>query len=246
MRAPRNLLQRGPLASDADLGYARPVGPDTADAATLTAIRNAWDDSAIVDAVGHVWLRTERLHVVLRTSKGRTRKFLERMAEHDLVEVDGLEYIRGWVVAARLDQDLQRGVRFTRGDYLRFSEEHYRGVRDDVVSCMLRARYRESLEGLSRKLKRARIRTLGLTNDELTDQPLAQRGTHFAHILARSEFPEFMDCVWNGVVVNVDTHERMTLAELLDDGDLLSFCTRHGYSTAWHPPFAEALAGASR
>ena len=52
-----------------DLGLnLQPSSDEFLDKKTLQEIRNAWNDSGIIDRHGIVWIRTSRLHSILRTS----------------------------------------------------------------------------------------------------------------------------------------------------------------------------------
>jgi len=224
-----------------DLGYSRPDEPMGANPSTLRSIRMAWDERTRVDTAGQIWVEVSHLHIVLRTSISRARAFVARVPDRDFVTIEGVRHVRGWHVANRIALDIDQIAKLRRCDYLEFSEEHYEGIRGDPQTKVLRAKHLEALEGLSRKLKKERIRRLEITCDELTLEPLASRA-HFAHVLARSLHPEFMDCVWNGVVVNPTTHDLLTLQGAMNDRDLLQLCATNGYSTEWHPPFEAALA----
>ncbi len=243
---PKNELRHRPVLKGRELTYERPANPVGADPKTLRAIRSAWDERAYVDGIGHIWVEVDRLHVVLRTSVNRARTFAAYVPVRDFVTVGGVRYVRAWHVFHRIDLDINQNATLRRSDYLEYSEKHYQGLRDDNQTKLLRAKHLEALNGLSRKLRKERVRRLDLSHDELTREPLARHGSHFAHILARSLHPEFTDCVWNGLVVNPSTHEQLTVHGAMNDVELLQFCAIHGYSTAWHPPFSEALAEARR
>jgi len=232
------------VARGRDLRYRRPEAPRTSAPSAIKAIRRAWDDHALVDATGQVWIGVDALHVILRTTRRRALHFFRWVPARDRVTHDDARYVRGWQVAQRIDRDLQACSRLIRSEYLEFSERHYHGVRNDTEAKLLRVRYQESLRQLSRRLKAERIRTLGLTHDELTGEALDPKGSHFAHVLSRSVYPEFLDCVWNGIVVNAGTHEALTAVDLVDDAELAAYCERRGLSTAWHAPFVEALRSA--
>ena len=229
------------VARGRDLHYTRPDAPRTSAPSAISAIRRAWDDNALVDATGQVWVGIHGLHIILRTTRRRALHFFRWVPPRDRVSHDGARYVRGWQVAQRIDRDLQACSRLIRSEYLEFSERHYHGVRNDTEAKLLRVRFQESLRQLSRRLKAERIRALGLGHDELTGEPLDDKRAHFAHVLSRSVYPEYLDCVWNGLVVNADTHEALTAVDLVDDLELATFCERRGFSTAWHPPFIEAL-----
>lgn len=229
------------IARGRDLRYRRPDAPRTSTPGIVNAIRRAWDDHALVDATGQVWVGAEALHVILRTTRRRALHFVRWVPGRDRVALEGSRYVRGWQVAQRIDRDLQACARLIRSEYLEFSEQHYHGVRNDTEAKLLRLRHQESLRQLSRRLKAERVRGLGLTRDELTGRPLHERRSHFAHVLSRSVYPEYLDCTWNGVVVNDDTHELLSAADLVDHTDLARFCEERGLSTAWRGPFVHAL-----
>lgn len=233
------------VARGRDLRYRRPDAPRTSTPGVIAAIRRAWDDHALVDATGQVWVGNEVLHVILRTTRSRAMHFVRWVPARDRVQLEGRRYVRGWQVAQRIDRDLQACARLIRSEYLAFSERLYHGVRDDTEAKLLRVRHQESLRQLSRRLKAERIRELSLSHDELTGEQLEPRSSHFAHVLSRSVYPEYLDCVWNGLVVNPSTHEALTAADLVDDADLASFCARRGLSTAWHAAFAASWHRAS-
>lgn len=229
------------VAHGRDLRYRRPDAPRTSSPGVVVAIRRAWDDHALVDATGQVWVGAEGLHVILRTTPRRALHFFRWVARRDRVELEGRRYVRGWQVAQRIDRDLQACARLIRSEYLEFSEQHYHGVRNDTEAKLLRVRHQESLRQLSRRLKAERTKSLALKRDELTGEALEPRRSHFAHVLSRSVYPEYLDCVWNGIVVNASTHEVLSAADLVDHTELARFCTDRGFSTEWREPFVLAL-----
>lgn len=221
-----------------DLRYERPEAPRQSNPSAVAAIRRAWDDHAIIDDTGQVWVGVAGLHVILRTSRERAGHFARGLEVRNRVEFENRRYIRGWCVAGRIDRDLQECATLIRSRYLGLSERHYQEVRDDAETQLIRARFLESLRQLSRKLKRERIRRYEIDADELTGDPLVEKGSHFAHVLSRSLYPEFVDCVWNGLVLNPETHERVTASGAMDDRELLVLCRRHRWRTTWHRRFA--------
>lgn len=224
-----------------ELAYANPPDPVDAYGPTLTAIRSTWADRAVVDAHGQVWVDVAGLHVILRTSRENARHFVrEDVPYGERAEIGGTLLVRGWRVATFLDREIQRTGRVRRARYLRNSEAHYRGVRDAAEAALCRVERSQQIDSLTKRLKKLRIEQHGLTHDELTGE-LLEDAAHFAHVLARTVYPSFSDCVWNGVVVNPATHDRMTADGVVDLDGLLAHCRTHGLATGWLPAFRAAL-----
>lgn len=232
----RKLPQLRDSLLGADIAYGLPDGPTDAHAPTLEAIRRAWALGVRVDTFGQLWIARSRLHIIIRTSKVVAREVAAAVPDRDRQRELEDMWVRGWHVQARLDREIQREGRLSRADYLRFSEAHYRGIRDASEIQLLRVRRAQRQEEFLRKLKKERMKRFGVGSDELTGEHL-RRDAEFAHVLSKTAYPEYSDCVWNGVIVNKEVHIRLTAAGLVNDDELLAWCERHAMRTDWFPDF---------
>ena len=217
---------------------------------TLKGIFNAWVEASVIDLRGAVWVRSSGLHTILRTTAAKARYLVAGAAKRDKVQLSGRSWIgmtkvietflRSSKVCEWVSESIQSSGTARREDYLRYSEAVFRKIRDSDKAKLLRAEFREHLNGIQRGLKKQRVKRLKLQHDELTGAPLS-KGANFAHIRAVCVDFEMADKDWNGVVVNPETHLVLTKQEILDENDLLLVCESRRWHTEWHGEFRREL-----
>lgn len=204
---------------------------------TLRSIHAAWTSSAIIDQRGAVWVRTSKLHTILRTTQDLARYYLDRITEEHKVKVMGETYVKGSELCRLIDGIIQSSSSLKREGYAGYSEYLYREIRDSDKVRLVRAEYYEHVRRYRSELKRIRIAHLGIKKDELTGLPLKKTGTQFSHIRSVAAYLDLADKIWNGLVVNLKTHGAITNNNVNDEAQLLILCTENGWKTDWYSKF---------
>ena len=106
---------------------------------------------------------------------------------------------------------------------------------------LLRLRAKNLMEQRVKKLKNKRIRSYKLKDDELTNDPLDKKKAEFSHIRSVAMFPELAEMLWNGLIVNKDTHFIITQVGINDEEELYKLCYEKGWNTAWYKTYKEKL-----
>jgi hypothetical protein len=83
---------------------------------------------------------------------------------------------------------------------------------------------------------------LSIDRDELTGFSLKRGlGSEFSHIISAAYDPELADQIWNGLVVNTETHKLITSKEITNQDDLLCLCEEEEWDTSWYDDFHNSL-----
>ncbi len=205
---------------------------------TGTEIYNAWKRGCIIDDYGNLWICTNQLHSILRTDRGNAMYFVGGVSEDDKGELDGLQFIRSYVVIAQLEKSIQNAGKISREDYLRYSQNTHNELRDSNEVRFLRARYYENIQGIRKTLKKRRIKEFNIQYDELTGVIL-KKDSEFSHIRSSSYFPHLCDNLFNGHVVNKSTHNIITAAHINDENMLYDLCVDNRWNTDWYDEYVE-------
>lgn len=208
---------------------------------TLKSIYTAWTSSAIIDQRGAVWVRTSKLHTILRTTRVLARYYLDIIADEHKVKVRGEMYVKGSEVCRLIDNAVQSSSSLRREGYARYSDYLYREIRDSDKARLVRAEYYEYIRRYRSELKRTRIARFDVTTDELTGLPLYKTGTQFSHIRSVGAYLDMADKIWNGLVVNQQTHKIITNNDVNDEDQLLNLCIEYGWNTDWYSEFLNSL-----
>ncbi len=216
------------------------------DSTTLTKIKNAWQNHAVVDNLGYVWLEFSGVGSVLRIVKRKKAKYFvdNFISEYDKRTINGKTYIRGTVLGKMIDENIQGARTSKKRRYSKFSRDLYQIIVDHDVCENIRAISSEELVFALRKMKTERLKFLKGTKyediDELTLDDL-EKNAHFSHVRSVSLFPELALAVWNGLLVNSETHKLITKQNIQDEKQLVKLCKEKGWSTKWTKPFKAAL-----
>lgn len=221
------------------ISYKQPTPEDNLHEPTVTSIRNAWDKSAILEERGYVWVSTDCLHTILRTTPGNARHITGKISEKYKIERNETKYIKGSRLYMLIDELLQKAGRIKTEKYLRLSEEFYRSIRDANLTRRLRAEFYEFIRDVRRKLKRERIEKYNIKIDELTGESLNKRSSEFSHIRSVSIYPEFAGSVENGFIVNKNIHDIITANNINDENELVNFCAKQGWQTNWYENYID-------
>jgi hypothetical protein len=204
--------------------------------ATAKSIYNAWKQTAILDNYGSVWLGTDKLAQILRTSKANANYIKDNIRdEYKRHSAEGtyLNYIE---VNRILGNIIQSAGSLKREQYAEFSESIGLAIRNCDKAKLLRAEMYESIRSEKRKLKSTRIRLLSIAHDELTQKPLLP-SCQFSHIRSCAIYPNLATSYWNGLILNQNIHQIITKNEINDEHQLLELCKERGWNTRWHQPY---------
>jgi hypothetical protein len=211
-----------------------------------TAIRNAWEASAVICInTGQLWIDQAYLPQILRTTEDVAKVFIEdldrRYKKSFIVNnTYTLECVYGSEVLCFLDKRLQRAFGSKR-DYLCISSQYYQSVRDSDQAVNIATSYYEKVQKDIRNLKNNRIRLFNISYDELTGQILDQRTCQFSHIRSVALYPEYSIFVENGLIINAATHEIITRSGVQNEESLYDLCDSQGWSTSWYNTYSDWL-----
>jgi len=213
---------------------------------TLKQIINAWHNHAVVDNLGYIWLEMEGANRVLRiVRRKKTRYVIDHfVSEYDKRVINGKIYIRGTALGKMIDENVQGARTSKKRKYSKFSRDLYQMIVDHEVCENIRHYAHEVRSSELRKMKTKREKFLKGSKyegkDELTLKPL-NPDAHFSHIRSASLFPELALAVWNGLLVNQDTHDIITQKNIHDEKQLYSLCKERKWSVKWAEPFKLGL-----
>ena len=226
-------------ASDLELEFMQPSGSDS-QRKTFKSIHSAWTSSAIIDQTGAIWVRTSKLHTILRTNPSLARYLLSTVSDEYKTEVMGETYVKGSEICRLIDDVIQSAGSIRREEYAYYSESIYRDIRDSETTRLARARYYELMQIYKSALRRTRIAKFQIERDELTGLPL-RFCNQFSHIRSVAAYPHLGDKLWNGLVINQDIHKFITASEVNNENQLFDLCTERGWKTDWHFAYLERL-----
>lgn len=204
---------------------------------TITAIKNAWNNSTSLDDLGQVWVETKKLHSILRTSKGNAKYIVASISDDNKLIIDKKTYIRGYELMKLIDKMIQECGLGTKGEYLRYSEKHYIAIRDCDKANNLRAEAEKLLLKVRKTLKKKRRSLYKISIDELTGEVLDVKNSDFSHIRSCSLYPSLADNINNGLVVNKSTHNIITEKNINDEEELYDICKSMGWQTDWYDKY---------
>ena len=201
--------------------------------ASVKRTLNSWIEGSLVDGVGQVWIIEDFLANIWRTDSSTASFFVDTMSSSDKSNFNGDMCIKYSAVIYRLSEIIQSPTSHKRREYLRVSEDIGRAVRDSSPVEIIRLRYREFIEETKKKLKYQRIKKYNLFLDELTGLPLDISSSEFHHIRRQSIAPAWISFIWNGLILNRDTHDIITMSNISDEYDLRDICIDKGWSIDW-------------
>jgi len=209
--------------------------------AVVSEIKNAWDNSCIVDNNGNIWINDTSLHSILRTSRDNAKYYIQEISEQNKREYEGVTYIRGNEIIGIIDYRLQNSGEIRKEKNLRYSGDIYLAIRDAKEVKLLRAEYYESIKNYAKNLKKERIKKFVITCDELTNDILATRLSEFSHTRSCSIYPALINNIHSGLVVNKSTHDIITSNSVNDEDELFDLCKRLRWNTDWYEAYIDYL-----
>ena len=194
---------------------------------------NAWSRGSLVDGVGQVWIDEDFLSSIWRTDKATASYFTDDIREKDKLNFSGKNYLKYSSVIYRLNELIQSPIPNKRREYLKVSDRIGTAVRDSTFVHNQQLIYKEYIEDVKKKLKSQRIKMYNISFDELTLKPLELSNSEFHHIRRQSIYPNLISFIWNGLVINKQTHSIITQSSISDEYDLEELCKEKGWSIGW-------------
>lgn len=194
----------------------------------VTAIKNAWINGAYLDKRGIVWINREYLHTLLRVSKNLVNYYLAQINRSNDDFISGKDFI------FLISDIFENATTFKRRDYIRYSENLYRLIRDSDKAEVLRARYQENISEKKNGLKKDRLKKYPTNVDELTGKKLDYQRSEFSHIRSVAVYPDLQLEIENGLIVNKETHDIITKENVQNEDDLYSLCIKNNWNINWY------------
>jgi hypothetical protein len=129
--------------------------------------------------------------------------------------------------------------------YKPITKAYLKYVKDELTAIYLDEKFEnycseflQRHDNLTRNAKSSRIKKLSLKHCELSGEPL-ESGDVFAHIFSQASHPHLASFWWNGLVIKARIHKELTKRKIVDDIELVEFCSQNRYSLAWLKGFNE-------
>ncbi len=222
---------------DLDIQFSQ--APQSLHKSTITKIENAWKRGSVIDRCGVLWIRVDELWIIWRTDKATAKELYLQVSKgkyrHD---INGYQCLRGCEVI-KFIYDRLTSTRLQQRDGLGFSKNIFDDILENSEVQLIALNANLLIEQTSKSLKKARIKEYHLSSDELTLEPLGS--CDFSHIISVKSYPELADQMWNGLVVNKETHRFITAEKITNGDDLLDLCIAKGWSTNWYDDWKHRL-----
>ena len=85
------------------------------------------------------------------------------------------------------------------------------------------------------------IYVANIKEDELTGKNIDIRTCEFSHIRSVSMYQEYSDNIENGLIVNKETHDKITRKEINDEDELYDLCIDNGWNLQWYEKYKKHL-----
>ena len=86
-----------------------------------------------------------------------------------------------------------------------------------------------------------KIKKYNIKEDELTGKNIDIRTCEFSHIRSVSMYQEYSDNIENGLIVNKETHDKITRKEINDEDELYDLCIDNGWNLQWYEKYKKHL-----
>ena len=221
-----------------DINYKMPERAKDLDKTTVKKIINAINRGK-PDSRGLIWIKCSTLHTVLRVkTKVDARYLLETIDKKYKTTYEGEEYVLWSSIISIVERRREENP---KNRYLSSVMDILNEINECDEIQLLRLKAKNLMEQRVKKLKNKRIRSYKLKDDELTNDPLDKKKAEFSHIRSVAMFPELAEMLWNGLIVNKDTHFIITQVGINDEEELYKLCYEKGWNTAWYKTYKEKL-----
>ncbi|MDU4938202.1 MAG: hypothetical protein E6X34_07075 [Clostridium sp.] len=221
-----------------DINYKMPERAKELDKTTVKKITNAINRGK-PDSRGLIWINCSTLHTVLRVkTKVDARYLLETIDKKYKTTYEGEEYVLWSSLISIVERRREENP---KNRYLSLVMDILNEINECDEIQLLRLKAKNLMEQRVKKLKNKRIRSYKLKEDELTNDPLDKKKAEFSHIRSVAMFPELAEMLWNGLIVNKDTHFIITQIGINDEEELYKLCYEKGWNTDWYKTYKEKL-----
>lgn len=221
-----------------DINYKIPQRAKELDKTTVKKIINAINRGK-PDSRGLIWINCLTLHTVLRVkTKVDARYLLETIDKKYKTTYEGEEYVLWSSIISIVEKRREENP---KNRYLSLVMDILNEINECDEIQLLRLKAKNLMEQRVKKLKNKRIRSYKLKDDELTNAPLDKKKAEFSHIRSVAMFPELAEMMWNGLIVNKDTHFIITQEGVIDEEELYKLCYEKGWNTDWYETYKEKL-----
>lgn len=221
-----------------DINYKMPERAKELDKTTVKKITNAINRGK-PDSRGLIWINCSTLHTVLRVkTKVDARYLLETIDKKYKTTYEGEEYVLWSSLISIVERRREENP---KNRYLSLVMDILNEINECDEIQLLRLKAKNLMEQRVKKLKNKRIRSYKLKEDELTNDPLDKKKAEFSHIRSVAMFPELAEMMWNGLIVNKDTHFIITQIGINDEEELYKLCYEKGWNTDWYKTYKEKL-----
>ena len=221
-----------------DITYKMPERSKELYKTTVKKITNAINRGK-PDSRGLIWINCSTLHTVLRVkTKVDARYLLETIDKKYKTTYEGEEYVLWSSIISIVEKRREENP---KNRYLSLVMDILNEINECDEIQLLRLKAKNLMEQRVKKLKNKRIRSYKLKEDELTNDPLDKKKAEFSHIRSVAMFPELAEMMWNGLIVNKDTHLIITQVGVNDEEELYKLCYEKGWNTAWYKTYKEKL-----
>ena len=224
-----------------DLKIIEPVVNENAKSKVVKEISNAWKNTSIIDYKGWVWVKKDRLHSILRTTKNNTDYIFMQIPDEYKANFGNETYVRGYEVLRLIAKSMEENGTGTKAVYLETSKQYYDSISTCDKAKLLRLEYENQLKTQRKLLKKKRINAYKIKHDELTKEPLKVRTAEFSHIRSVAMYKLISDSIDNGLIVNKNTHSIITSHGINDEIELLDLCKEMNWAVDWYDIYIKNL-----
>jgi hypothetical protein len=218
-----------------------PEAPKGIDKRATSAIKNAWEQGSIIDSRGILWVQTDKLSAIWRTDKPTAKELYLQIPKGKFRrEIGGCQYIRGCEVLKFIAYRLETSVS-KRREGLIYARDIFTSIQDSADLDLISHKAEFALQSAKKVLKKERIKKYQIGDDELTGEALEKKTSHFSHIVSAASDLELADQIWNGLVVNKETHILITKEKVTNADELYTLCTDQKWRIDWYSNWKDQL-----
>ena len=136
-----------------DLKIDEPIVNEKAKSKVVKEISNAWKNTSRIDYKGWVWVRKDKLHSILRTTKNNIEYIFMQIPDQSKATFGNETYVRGYEVLKLIAKSIEESGTGTKGMYLETSKQFYDAISSCEKAKLLRLEYVNKLKSQRRLLK---------------------------------------------------------------------------------------------
>lgn len=222
-----------------DLKFKAPIRSMILDKMTVKKINNAIGQG-IIDNRGYIWICYSKVHVILRVKTKVDAQYLfESIDKKYKANYGGEVYVRWMSLISIISRRIEDNP---NNKYLPLVFDILKEINECNDVKILRLEAKTVREKNLKRLKWQRIKHYNLMNDELTGEILNKDKAQFSHIRSVNMYSEISEMIWNGLVVNIDTHAAITKLSINDENELYELCYKSGWNLSWYNLYKERVA----